>query len=1052
MTTAQVEQLGVDDLVLLPKVNEQGIVDNLRKRYLIDKIYTNIGPVLISVNPFMYIKGLCDNENVEEYKGRFRYEVPPNIFALAEDAYRKMKNETENQCVIITGESGAGKTEAAKLIMKYIAAVSSNAAEISYVKDVIMDSNPLLESFGNAKTLRNNNSSRFGKYFEVQFNRYGDPCGGKISHYLLEKSRVVSRLKQERCFHIFYQLLKGADHTLREQFGLRQPQDYKYLNCSECYEVPGTDDVAEFNDTRKAFNTLSFSNDEQYYILRLLAGILAFGNLDFADDNTDKATFPKGEEPLNTAAQLFQIDPTVLKGAITLRTVQTKGSTYKVPNNALNARESRDALCKEIYTRTFDFLIDKTNIALNKYGAQFTVVIGVLDIYGFEIFDRNGFEQFCINYVNEKLQQYFIELTLKAEQEEYKREGIQWSDIKYFNNKIVCDLIEGKQPPGIFSLLDDVCNAIFAVGTSGGIDAKFLDKCAMFCSENLHFYKKGTAFAIKHYAGEVTYETEGFCDRNKDAIWSDIVQAVQVSANPFLVARFPEDVSGKFKQRPTTAGYKIKTSCGELMKTLSACNPHYVRCIKPNDTKKAKDWDEKRVAHQVQYLGLLENVRVRRAGFAYRAEYHRFLNRYKKLNIKTWGSWGEWTGDPKQGCTIILQESALDVKQWQLGATKIFIRYPESLFYLEECLERHDYDAAMKIQKVYRMWVAKKHSLEQRAAASNLLKGKKDRRNESNNPQFVGDYMSFDKNYGLQEALGPHKDERVVFADQIIKINRRMKPERRDLIVSVEALTLVMRTKKLNKEWYKVVKRVPLTHIQTCSLSALKDNFVVIHCQNATDLLIECTHKTEMLAVMLEYYQKLTNRQFALEFNNNLQYVVSGDTRQLNFQSDGSAQRAKLKKTGKVLNISIAPGIGKDADTAPKLNLTQHIKPAQNFVKPAAAQQPVQHHAPAAGPTHGGGGGIQAPAGIGGIAAAIQNKQVGAGQPQPPPPKVQQPPAQPAKPMAKALYPYTGATPEELSFQENDMIAILKKDPGGWWEGELRGKRGWIPANYVQEQ
>lgn len=281
-----------------------------------------------------------------------------------------------------------------------------------------------------------------------------------------------------------------------------------------------------------------------------------------------------------------------------------------------------------------------------------------------------------------------------------------------------------------------------------------------------------------------------------------------------------------------------------------------------------------------------------------------------------------------------------------------------------------------------------------------------------------------------------------------------LKPERRDFIVSVEALTLVMRTRKLNKDWYKVVKRIPLTHVQTCSLSTLKDNFVVIHCQNSYDLLIECSHKTEMLAVMLEYYQKLTGRQFALEFNNNLSYVVSGDTRQLVFNSDPSAQRAKLKKSGKVLTISIAAGIGKDADTAPKITFSQPVAKPQagtTFAKPVQ-QQPVQSINIAPAGVSNNTPALTTPSGIGGmggIASAIQNR--GGGAPVPAP-KPQPPPAQPSRPMARALYPYTGATAEELSFQEGDMIAILKKDPGGWWEGELRGKRGWIPANYVQEQ
>jgi len=356
------------------------------------------------------------------------------------------------------------------------------------------------------------------------------------------------------------------------------------------------------------------------------------------------------------------------------------------------------------------------------------------------------------------------------------------------------------------------------------------------------------------------------------------------------------------------------------------------------------------------------------------------------------------------------------------------------------------------------LWIAKKHSLEQRAAAANLLKGKKDRRQESNNPQFQGDYMSFDKNYGLQEALGPNKDERVVFADQVIKINRRMKPERRDLIVSVEAVSLIMRTRKLNKDWYKLIRRTPLRDVQSCSLSTLKDNFVVIHCP-PTDLLIECSHKTEMLAVMLEYYQKLTGRQFALNFSNSISYTIpGGDTRQLSFAQDGSCQRPKLKKAGRQLTISIAPGIGKDADTAPKMlvNVGQGVsKPVGGRGAPVGGRAggqaggQVGGQVGAAVQTTPAGGGIQA-----GLGAILAGRAGGAGAANPVAPRPVQPPqpAQVAKPMAKALYNYQGATQDELSFSDGDLIAIIKKDPGGWWEGELKGRRGWMPANYVQEQ
>jgi len=326
----------------------------------------------------------------------------------------------------------------------------------------------------------------------------------------------------------------------------------------------------------------------------------------------------------------------------------------------------------------------------------------------------------------------------------------------------------------------------------------------------------------------------------------------------------------------------------------------------------------------------------------------------------------------------------------------------------------------------------------------------------------------------LQEALGPHKDERVVFADQVIKINRRMKPERRDFVVSVEAISLVMRTRKLNKDWYKLVRRTSLKDVQSCSLSTLKDSFVVIHCP-PTDLLIECSHKTEMLAVMLEYYQKLTSRQFVLNFNNSISYTIpGGDTRQLSFTQDPSCQRPKLKKAGRQLTISIAPGIGKDADTAPKLTVNigggvkQPIGGGGGGIVSAGRGGPVGgggHVGGAAnvgGPVGGGHvggaanvggtvGGGTTPAGVGGLGAIVgagRGNPMAAAAPRPPQPV--QPP-QPDKPMAKALYNYQGATQDELSFREGDMIAILKKDPGGWWEGELKGRRGWIPANYVQE-
>mmetsp|Transcript_7649 Transcript_7649/g.8405 ORF Transcript_7649/g.8405 Transcript_7649/m.8405 type:complete len:1044 (+) Transcript_7649:102-3233(+) len=1040
VTGAQAAQQGVEDMVLISAVDEPSIVENIKKRYDHDQIYTNIGAVLISVNPFRWIKGITDDEQVEEYRGRFRHELPPNVFALAEEAYRSVKGEQMNQCVIITGESGAGKTVAAKLIMKYVAAVSSNSEEIQYVKQVILDSNPVLEAFGNAKTLRNNNSSRFGKYFDIRFNRYGDPCGGFITTYLLEKSRVTSQLKGERNFHIFYQILNGSTQQEVDELQLYSPEYFSYLAGSGCYTVDSIDDAEEYAEVRKGFNTLGFPATEVQAIIRLLAGILHLGNIQF-QENAQSQSSVVDQNPVNLAAGLFKVNPEALCNCLLTRRITTGGrgggSEYDVPNNNTKATAARDALSKAMYSRMFDRIVAVTNVALEKKKLQHSCVIGVLDIYGFEIFDNNGFEQFCINFVNEKLQQYFIQLTLKKEQEEYNDEGIQWTPIKFFNNQIVCDLIEAKRPPGIFSVLDDVCATMHSEEADAA-DLKFLDKAGGFFSGNLHFRKLKNAFEVKHYAGSVTYETRGFCEKNKDILNPDIIKVMKSSQLQYLVELFPEDVTQKQSRRPTTVGYKIKTSAADLINQLSQCQPHYIRCIKPNETKQPKDWDAKRVQHQVQYLGILENVRVCRAGYCYRAPYQRFLNRYKKLSSKTWGSWGEWSGPPMEGVKIILTESVLDASQYQFGRTKVFVRHPESLFYLEECLERHDYECALLIQKAWRRWKAKKKALEQRAKAASLLLGKKERRRESVNIKFDTDYMCYESNFSLQGAMGKYIEEPCVFADQTITFSRRGRPERRDFVLTTNAFYVLMRIQKGGQQQYTLMRRVPLDKIAKVSMSTLQDNWVVFHCQGGeTDFAFETKFKTECVTVLSESYEAYARSKLSLNFSDSITYNIqagsSTDTRTLAFQKDEGAQPRKVKKSGKTLTIMINSGLDKNTNTTP-----------QGFQATPTASVPRS-----SGPkkTMGGmGGGMRG--NTGGGASRPGPKKMGFGAPKGP---KMLPKGKPAQPQAKALYDYQGSTAEELSFGVGDVIIVHQKDPGGWWEGELNGKRGWVPANYLQE-
>ncbi|CAB4008892.1 unconventional myosin-Ie-like isoform X2, partial [Paramuricea clavata] len=614
---------GVEDMVLLPKIQESSIVENLKKRFMDDLIYTYIGDVLIAVNPFKQLSYFTEKE-IYQYQGAATYENPPHIYALADSMFRNMLIDIESHCVIISGESGAGKTVSAKFIMSYLAKVSGGGPNVQRVKDVILESNPLLEAFGNAKTVRNNNSSRFGKYVEIQFTRGGEPIGGKISNFLLEKSRVVLQNPGERSFHVFYQICAGSSSEDKEMLGVSDASYFFYLNQSGTYEVEGTDDKKEYEETRMAMETMGISLEDQATVFQLVAGILHLGNVCFVEEGNYAK--PENDEYLEFPAYLFGIESTALREKLISRVMDSKwGGKSEIINMTLNVEQAtytRDALAKALYSRIFDYLVKRVNMAMKTDKEEMN--IGILDIYGFEIFEKNGFEQFCINFVNEKLQQIFIELTLKAEQEEYVQEGIKWTPIDYFNNKIVCDLIEAKRPqPGIMCILDDVCATMHAQGE--GADMKLLQKLEGAISTHQHYNGFSSGFTIHHYAGKVTYEAEGFCERNRDVLFTDLIELMQSSSTPFLRQLFPENTQGERKGKPTTLGSKIKTQANQLVDRLTKCTPHYIRCIKPNETKKARDWEGDRVKHQVEYLGLKENIRVRRAGFAYRREFDKFL-------------------------------------------------------------------------------------------------------------------------------------------------------------------------------------------------------------------------------------------------------------------------------------------------------------------------------------------------------------------------------------------------------------------------------------------
>ncbi|XP_072134519.1 unconventional myosin-Ie isoform X2 [Mobula birostris] len=1093
-----VKQSGVDDMVLLSKITEDGIVDNLKKRYMDDYIFTYIGPVLISVNPFKQMPYFGEKE-VEMYQGAAPYENPPHIYALADTMFRNMIIDGENQCVIISGESGAGKTVAAKYIMSYISRVSGGGPKVQHIKDIILQSNPLLEAFGNAKTVRNNNSSRFGKYFEIQFSPGGEPDGGKISNFLLEKSRVVARNIGERSFHIFYQLIEGASADQKSNLGITNLEYYFYLNQSDSYKVEDINDRKDFQETLHAMNVIGIFAEEQAMVLQIVAGVLHMGNITFKEVGNYAAV--ESEEFLAFPAFLLGINQERLKEKLTSRKMDSKwggkSETINVTLNVEQACYTRDALSKALHARLFDYLVDSINKAMEKDHDEYN--IGVLDIYGFEIFQKNGFEQFCINFVNEKLQQIFIELTLKAEQEEYVQEGIKWTPIEYFNNKIVCDLIENKvNPPGILSILDDVCATMHATGE--GADQTLLQKLQMQIGTHEHFNSWNQGFIIHHYAGKVSYNVEGFCERNRDVLFTDLIELMQSSELPFIRALFPESLQAEKKGRPTTAGSKIKKQANDLVSTLMKCTPHYIRCIKPNETKKPRDWEESRVKHQVEYLGLKENIRVRRAGYAYRRVFKKFLQRYAILTKETWPS---WRGDEKQGVVFLLRSVNMDSDQYQMGKSKVFIKAPESLFLLEEMRERK-YDAyARAIQKAWRKYAARKKYVQMREEASDLLLNKKERRRNSINRNFVGDYIGMEDRPELRQFVG--KREKVEFADTVNKYDRRFKSVKRDLVLTPKFVYLIGREKvkegSAKGQMKEVLKRkIELERILTVSLSTMQDDFFILH-EQEYDSLLESVFKTEFISLLSKRYGEKMQKKLPLRFSNTLEMKVrkdnwgpwsAGISRQVQF-IQGNGQVAVLKPSSKTLQISIGPGLSKNSRPTKRnlMQVKQQTTRSQKTAYPMRAappppgfhqngvlkgpqnssqRQPVNSRAtqriPHQSTTAAGRPILPRPGSqLRDRDARTQNnldflnvpEQGAAGAhrqmtSRPPPaggrPKPQ-PKPKPQVPQCKALYAYDAQDTDELSFNADDVIEIVKEDPSGWWIGRLRGKQGLFPNNYV---
>ncbi|WVR04411.1 hypothetical protein IAU60_001413 [Kwoniella sp. DSM 27419] len=715
-----------EDLASLSNLNEPSVLHAIATRYSRHLPYTYSGIVLVALNPFSPL-AIYGPEIIQAYSGRKKGELEPHLFAIAEEALDCMRRGAGgggtdptgagDQTIVVSGESGAGKTVSAKFILRYFASVedpsrsasSGRRREIggdedgmSETEKQILASNPIMEAFGNAKTTRNDNSSRFGKYIEILFDQTHEIVGARIRTYLLERSRLVDQPESERNYHIFYQLLAGAPSKERKDLSLSSnPSDFAYMagGGPTSTPIPGVDDAKEFRETQTALSTVGIAVERQWHVFKLLAALLHIGNIKITQSRTD-AVLSDDDPALALATNLLGLPAGEFKKWTVKKQLITRSEKIVTNLGSAQAMVVRDSVAKFIYTCLFDWLVGVVNESLlgeaGEGGKKATKFIGVLDIYGFEHFKKNSFEQFCINWANEKLQQEFNAHVFKLEQEEYVREEINWKFIEFADNQACIDVIEGKM--GILTLLDEESRL------PAGADASFATKLHQQITkpEQKEVFKKPrfnqNAFTIAHYAHDVTYDVDGFIDKNRDTVPDEHLALLQNSTNEFLkevldsalatantakangdvakaapaagAAPGPAKRAGATAKKPTL-GSIFKHSLISLMDTINNTNVHYIRCIKPNEAKKPWELEPQKVLSQLRACGVLETIRISCAGYPSRWTFEEFAERYYMLVSSK-----EWSADMgyRGLCSLILEKTLKDEDKYQMGLTKIFFR------------------------------------------------------------------------------------------------------------------------------------------------------------------------------------------------------------------------------------------------------------------------------------------------------------------------------------------------------------------------------------------
>jgi len=717
MQNKDMPENGFPDMTKLDHLHEAALLHNLRARFFANGCpYTYTADIVIAVNPYRWFDNLFTDERRQLYSVADRSHLDPHVYNTSAAAYFNLKARGMDQSILVSGESGAGKTETVKILMKHLAYIASSENQ-SHI-DRIVKSNPLLEAFGNAQTVRNDNSSRFGKFIELQLDDKAQLVGSKARTYLLEKSRIVGQDPGERSYHIFYQML-AADASARAAFGLgdasrtRDTMRYTSGGKSKTDKIEGKTDAQCFAHTIEALALVGVVDEILAELWRALAGVLLVGQVEYEGTDTSKVTAGTAAE-VEAAASLFSVDKSALDKALTKRTIKTRNEKVVTALDGTTALATRDALAKAVYGRIFDWLVAKICAATGASGTT-TQFVGMLDIFGFESFAINRFEQLCINYANEKLQQRFTQDVFKAVQQEYAEEGIPWESIEYADNQPVLNLIEAKL--GIVAMLNEEGKV------AQGSDEKFVNKLGSVFGEDPNFSKpkvgkdKEVQFSIKHYAGSVLYTATGWLERNKDAVSDDVIQLLAESGNSILAECFkePEEQAdlapgAKSSQGKATVVTKFRNSLAELMQTVSSTEVQYVRCIKPNKNKSASEVNNAMVVDQLRCAGVIEAIKVCRAGFPARMPLKEFIQRFRILRPKGKSLPKD---DLREACNIMVAEvlppaGADGKKQFEIGKTRMYFKQGV-LEKLEEKRSFHRQQAASMITRCVRGFQARQH-------------------------------------------------------------------------------------------------------------------------------------------------------------------------------------------------------------------------------------------------------------------------------------------------------------------------------------------------------